>query len=410
MVARLGREDAVAGLVALIIAYIFSQFYRAFLAVLAPALSADLGASAADLSTAAGLWFLVFAGLQVPIGVALDRFGARSTVSALFLAGAVGGALVLASAQQVWHVWLAMSLIGAGCAPVLMGTYLIFTRRFSPAVFATLAGAMVGFGTLGNLIGSVPLAYAVETFGWRETITGLAAVSGVIGLFVAALLRDPPAPPPLEGEEGHGSLLDLLRSPGFLLLLPLMLVNYAPSAGIRGLWAGPYLSEVYGMTAAGIGQMMLFMGLAMAAGNLAYGASDRLFERRNTLIFWGNIVGALACLVLWMNPMPGLWTLGLLLVVVGFFGGSFAQILAHGRDFIPPRLIGRGLSLMNMFAIGGVGLMQVVTSAIYDSSAPAAVAPTEPYAAIFLFYAVALGLGCLIYLRAPISPPATAGR
>ena len=70
-----------AGIAALALAYVLSQFYRSFLAVLTPALSAELGVTKADLSLASGVWFLAFAVSQFAIGVALDRFGPRRTAA-----------------------------------------------------------------------------------------------------------------------------------------------------------------------------------------------------------------------------------------------------------------------------------------------------------------------------------------
>ncbi|MCZ8152827.1 MAG: MFS transporter, partial [Rhodobacteraceae bacterium] len=65
----------IAGIAALVAAYVLSQFYRAFLAVLAPVLEVEIGAGAEDLAAASGLWFLVFAAMQIPVGSALDRVG-----------------------------------------------------------------------------------------------------------------------------------------------------------------------------------------------------------------------------------------------------------------------------------------------------------------------------------------------
>ena len=76
------------GIAALILAYVLSQFYRAFLAVMTPVLKADLGLSAADLASASGWWFLAFAAMQIPIGSALDRIGPRLTAGVLLAVGA----------------------------------------------------------------------------------------------------------------------------------------------------------------------------------------------------------------------------------------------------------------------------------------------------------------------------------
>ena len=78
-----------------------------------------------------------------------------------------------------------MILIGIGCSPVLMASYYIFARSFSPAVFGTLAGMVIGIGSLGNLAASVPLRMAVEALGWRGTMWGLAAVTLVTALAVS---------------------------------------------------------------------------------------------------------------------------------------------------------------------------------------------------------------------------------
>ena len=118
-----------AGIAALTVAYVLSQFYRAFLAVLSPALIADLGATKADLSVASGAWFLAFAAMQFAVGVSLDRFGPRRTASSLLLLGGGGGAFLFAIATAPWMITVAMVLIGIGCSSVLMASVYIFARR-----------------------------------------------------------------------------------------------------------------------------------------------------------------------------------------------------------------------------------------------------------------------------------------
>ncbi|MBC7141256.1 MAG: MFS transporter, partial [Rhodobacteraceae bacterium] len=267
-----------AGLAFLVAGYVLSQFYRAFLAVLSPVLGAEIGAMPGDLALSSGIWFLIFAVMQMPVGAALDRIGPRMTVSVLLGLGGGGGALVFALAEGPGAVHLAMALIGIGCSPVLMASYYIFARIYSPAVFGTLAGAIIGVGSLGNIAGAAPLAWLVELAGWRETLLGLAAVTVVVAIALWLFVRDPErvAAP----ESGRGSILDLLKIPGLWAILPLMAVAYAPAASVRGLWAGPYLSTVFGADAPAIGRATLAMALAMVVGNFAYGPLDRIFGTR----------------------------------------------------------------------------------------------------------------------------------
>ena len=86
-----GEYRMIAGLILLCCAYVLSQFFRAFLAVLSTVLQQDVGAGPDDLAVASGLWFLTFAAMQIPIGWALDKFGPRRTASSLLLIGGGGG-------------------------------------------------------------------------------------------------------------------------------------------------------------------------------------------------------------------------------------------------------------------------------------------------------------------------------
>lgn len=383
-----------AGLVALILAYVLSQFYRAFLAVLAPSLAAELGADARVLAQASGLWFLAFALMQVPVGAALDRIGPRRTTAFLLAVGAAGAA-VFASATTPFAISAAMLLIGAGCSSVLMASYFIFARLFAPALFGTLAGMVIGIGSLGNIGASLPLGWAVELWGWRAAVWTLAGVTLVAAGAVAALVRDPPKVP----DSARGSVLDLLKMPALWPVLIMMAACYGPAAGIRGLWAGPWHADVFGAGPARIGVVTLVMGLAMVAGNFAYGPLDRLLGTRKWLIFGGNAL-MLACLAgLYANvASDNLATLALL-AGLGFFGASFPMVMAHGRAFLPAHLTGRGVSLINLFGIGAAGLMQLATGAIHSAFADPG-APQTAYAALFLFYIAVTALGLAAYLFA----------
>ncbi len=386
-----------AGILCLLLGYVLSQFYRAFLAVLTPVLGREIGAGPDDLALSSGLWFLAFALMQIPVGAALDRLGPRRTSAWLMAISGGCGAAVFALATAPWHLHLAMILIGIGCSPVLMAAYYIFGRVYSAAAFATLAGAMMGVGTLGNIGGAWPLAWAAETFGWRMTLWGLAGLTVATGAAMLLLVQDPPQAENRTGA-GNGSLLDVLRIPAIWLILPLMFVNYAPAAGLRGLWVGPYFTDVFGADSIAIGRVTLVMAMAMAVGAFLYGPLDRMLGTRKGVILTGNL-GAAACLLaLWAFPAASPWGATLLLSALAALGLSFPVIMAHGRSFFPPHLLGRGVTLLNMFSIGGVGVLQVVSRRVYEA-APGTSAEA-PYAALFLFFAVLLLIGCAIYMFA----------
>lgn len=375
------------GIFLLTLAYVLSQFFRAFLAVLAPVLERDLGTSPEALAFASGLWFLVFAAMQIPVGWALDHLGPRRTASVLLMIGGGGGAAVFGMATSAQHINIAMALIGIGCSPVLMAAYYIFARQYPPRQFATLAALIIGVGSIGNLIASYPMAFAAETLGWRAALFWLAGVSAVVAAGIWACVRDPQKP---EGE-AKGRLMDLLRLPAIWLILPLMFVSYAPAGAIRGLWVGPYLAETFDLSTGQIGQATLVMGLAMILGTFVYGPLDKVFGTRKWVVFAGNLLAMMAIFGLAVLPdQSPLVSVGLL-AIIGFFGASFPMLIAHGRGFFPAHLTGRGVTLLNLFGIGGAGLMQFASGQVHGAVTLA------PYPAIFAFFGVALAAGLIVY-------------
>jgi predicted MFS family arabinose efflux permease len=327
----------------------------------------------------------------VPIGSALDRLGPRLTSGVLMAVGALG-AILFAQATGALQIKLAMALIGVGCAPVLMASYFIFARQFSPSVFGTLAGITIGVGSLGNVASSLPLSAAVEAFGWRETVMGLAAITGAVALAILLLVRDPER----LTSARNGSLLDLLRIPAIWPILAMMAVCYMPIAGVRGFWVGPYFADVHGAGQQEIGQVSLWMGLAMVAGNFAYGPMDRWLGTRKWVIFGGNAV-TLVCLVgLWWFAAAPAAVATWMLIAAGFFGASFPMVIAHGRAFFPPHLMGRGVTLLNLFGIAPIGIAQIVTGRIHAATEVTTAA--APFQAVFLFFAVTTAAGLAVYL------------
>jgi sugar phosphate permease len=384
------------GIAALALAYVLSQFFRSFLAVLSPVLISELGATKSDLALASGGFFLTFGLMQFAVGVALDKYGPRRTCSALFGVFAGAGAFTFALAQGPGQLIFAMALIGVACAPVLMASYFIFARSFPASRFAVLTSWLVAFGLFGNVISASPLAWAAEAFGWRGVMVLLGIVSMALAAAVFFLAEDPKA---VKAEEkpGLSGYLTLMRDRRLWPLIPMMVISYAPVVGIRGLWAGPYLHDVFGADAAAIGTATLWMALGMIAGSFLYGPADRLFKSQKWVIFGGNLVSLAAIAFLAVCPVSSITFFTIALTAIGLFGLSYGLQMAHARSFMRHDLVGRGVTLMNFFNIFGVGMMQFATGAVVKSAADAA-APEAAYSALFGFYAILLALALAVFI------------
>lgn len=393
-----------AGIAALLASYVLSQFYRSFLAVLTPNLIDELGADKADLSQASGGWFLAFALMQFAVGVSLDRFGPRRTAAYLLAAGGGGGALLFALASSPFHIILAMALIGIGCSPVLMAAFFLFARIYPAARFAVLSSWFVATGTAGNVIGAKPLAIAVETFGWRPSMLFLGLVTLVIALAILKLVEDPEIESDDGAGQGFSGYLQLLKIPVLWLIIPLVALNYAPSAGIRGLWIGPYLADVYDASLPVIGNITLLMAVSMILGAFLYGPLDALFRTRKWVAAVGNGGSVIALALLAILPSQPLWQVSALMFAAGLFGASYGLLMAHAKAFFPVHLTGRGVTLMNFFAIGGVGVMQFLTGRVVTATFDPA-APDRAFSMLFATYAALLAASLIAYFFISDKPP-----
>ena len=375
------------GIAILCIAYILSQFFRSFLAVLSSVLANDVGAQPDDLAYALGLLFSVFAVMQIPVGWGLDRFGPRIVSSVLLLIGGGGGAFIFASAQNPNHINVAMALLGVGCSPILMASYYIFARNYSPKIFATLAATFLGIGSLGTLIGASPLTYFVGILGWRDAVELIGIFTIFISFFLLFTVKNPDIK--YESTISSGGFWSILKSKDILLIAPIAIICYAPVAGLRGIWLGPYFEKKFEASIDEIGTIGLIMSLGMIFGTFFYGPLDRIFKTRKWIVLIGNFICLFSVAALAFFPELSYNFAIISFALIGFFGMSFPVVVAHGRSFVAIELSGRGVTLMNLFAIGGVGVLQALSGLVFER--------TGDFGAVFSMYFILILIGLAVY-------------
>src|SRR5215217_4905674 len=362
-------------------AYILSQFYRSFLAIVAPDLTRELGLGPAELGALSAAWFGAFALAQFPIGWALDRLGPRRTLGGAML-GAVAGALLFAAANGFSAMMAAMALIGIGCAPVLMASMFVFGRAYPPERFALLSSLVLGIGALGVLAAATPLAYAVEAFGWRASIAAIGILTAAATIAVFLLIKDPPLARRAAHSEASAwrDLVSIMTLKALWPLLPLTFVAYAVVAAERSLWIGPYLLEVHALDAIARGNAILAMSVAMSIGAIAYGPAERLLRSAKLTVLIGSVVAGAAFVALGVVPALSTAAVVVLLSIIGSFGMTYGILMTHARAFFPEHLLGRGITFMNFIFIAGAGLIQAVSGLFVKASAASGTPPVDGFA------------------------------
>ncbi len=392
----------------LLLAYILSQFFRAFLAVISGDLSRDLGLDQGQLGSLQAAWLVAFALSQFPVGYALDRIGPRRTLAG-FLLVAFAGTVIFGLSRGYLSALTALALIGVGCAPILMSGFYLAARLYSPRHFATMSSFLIGFGSIGDPLSGAPLAYFLAAYGWRATVFGLSGIVAFTALLVVLLLKDPP---PLPGEaRQHASLLGgikqiVVKRP-LWLIFPFTFVSYGVTISIRGLWIAPYLERVHGFDLAATSYAAMAMGGIIAAGALLVLPLYRRIGAKPTVIACAVAV-ILACfaLALWGEASSRL-AVGLLLVI-GLFGVTYAVVMAHARAFMTPQEIGRGVTFMNFVFMGGAGVMQWLSGRLVNTLDRQGYDPHATFSWLFVFMGVTLAAALAIYITAPTEPKAAA--
>ncbi|GAA4782141.1 MFS transporter [Actinomycetospora chlora] len=345
---RSGRALVVWGVA--VVAYVVAVLGRSSLAATGVTAAERFGVSSGVLSLLAVLQLAVYAALQIPAGVLVDRVGPRRVIA--------GGAVLVAAGQAVLALaapfWLAVAgrmLVGAGDAVTFVSVLRLIPSWF-PARRVPVLNQLAGIlGQLGQVVSAVPLAALVAGAGWTPAYLAAGGTAVLTAVLVLAVVRDGPAgvgPPPTGGVAG--GLGAALREPGVRLAFWCHLASPFPGNVFGLLWGFPFLTGGEGLgggTARGL--LALYVAAGIAIGPLLGTLAGRFPARRVRLIVLSVVAQAASWVVVlaWPGPAP-LVLLALHVVVLG--GGGPASLVAFdiARAAVPPSRIGRASGIVNV--------------------------------------------------------------
>ena len=358
--------------------YYFSYFLRNVNAVIAPELTRELGVSAADLGLLTSAYLLAFGAVQLPLGLALDRYGPRRVEASLLLIAAAGCGL-FAVGTSLTELAVARALIGLGVSSCLMASFKAFGQWFGTERQASLNAAIMAAGGLGALTASTPLSWAIPQFGWRAVFIALA----VAGLAVAAGIFS--TPDKNSGAQGESlarqiaGLNSVLTSRAFWRYAPQSTLIIGGFMALQGLWAVPWLMNFSGLTREAAAHHLLLMAGGMLSGflGIAFGVAPLAARGLGPekLLKWGMGLGLLATflIALGLGPSQPLWlTLGLVFSV-----GNLAYALLQAN--YGPELAGRVNTALNLMVFLGAFGIQWGFGAMVDVLQAAGHAPRAAY-------------------------------
>jgi len=321
-------------------------------AVLAPTLAAEFGLSAGGLGLLSSVYFLSFAVCQLPVGVAMDRFGPRRVNAALLLVAAAGGAW-FAYAESAAAAIAARAVIGVGVSACLMASLTAFVLWYPPGRLSTMNAIAFSAGALGAMTTTVPLELLLRAWHWRQAFLLIVAATVAVSLVLWLWVPDRSA---RRGESfGHQlqELGKLLRDAAFLRVALFLGASQFASVALQTLWIATWLRDVAGYSPAEVARGLLAVNASMIAGYLVFGrAADSLHRRgRNVLpLLIGGVALSSLCLALVIGGVKSL------LLWCVFVGGGTAVVLAYPILSLryPKAMAGRANTAINVFGFIGM--------------------------------------------------------
>lgn len=381
--------------------YFFVYFHRTSPAVMADDLMREFAISALAIGILSSAYFYPYAVLQIPVGILSDAKSAKKIV-VFFTLITLFGILFFVTSTNYEIAVFSRLLIGIGVAGVYIPTVKIMSQWFKDSEFATAMGILFAIGNFGAILSAYPLALIIDLFGWRTSFTFVGIITAFLLILCLLMVKD--APKDFKREKLKIKDLTLVFSNFSLWLIAISsMLRYGVIMGFQGLWGGPFLIDVYGISKPTAGVILMLLGIGSIIGAPILGRiSDLIGLRKNILIITGIgflfVWAPLVFVPLALNvPM-----LSLISFLIGFFSSAGPVAYTIVKEQFPLRMTGFAISIVNVFPFIGAAIFQTVMGYLMDSVGKVGeIYPVEAYQLAFEFclFASIVSLICVILVK-----------
>ncbi len=388
-----------------VLAYAVAVFHRTSLAVAASAATERFGIGASVLSTFAVVQLIVYAGMQIPVGLLVDRFGPRAMLAVGGLIMAAGQAL-LAIAELPSGAVVARILVGTGDAMTFISVLRLIPAWF-PAPRVPLVTQLTGLlGQLGQVASTFPLVAALNGPGWTPTYLGAAAAGVLAAIIVFLVVRNYPPhiirPTQVVGwRQASQDLRASFLQPGTRMGLWSHFGTQFSGMVFALLWGYPFLTVGQGYSPRLAGGLITIMVLAAAVIGPTLGQlTGRYPLRRSNLIFGVLIMTILiwTVVLVWPGRAP-LPLIVILVIILAAYGPASAVGFDFARSFNPGTRLGAASGIVNMGGFTASLITIFAIGVILDLRAPDGHFSVDDFKVAFCFQYVLWAFGLISLWR-----------
>jgi MFS family permease len=358
--------------------YFVAVIFRTSLGVAGLDAADRFGINASALSTFSILQLLVYAGMQIPVGLLVDRLGTKKVLllgATLFTLGQLGFAL----APSYGTALAARALLGCGDAMTFISVLRLGGRWFPARRGPMIAQIASLFGMAGNLVSTLLISRLLHDAGWAVTFGGSALAGAVVLLLTLFFLRDhPPGHTPAPVHRGAGSVRRMVArtwsEPGTRLGMWVHFTTQFPAMVFMLLWGLPYLVEAQGLDRETAGLLLTLVVLVSMVVGLVYGQVVARHHTARLPLTLGTVAATAAvwaAVLLYPGRAP-LWLLITLCAVLGACGPASMIGFDFARPANPPERQGTASGIVNvggftasMTTLLAIGLLLDATGGSY---------------------------------------------
>lgn len=367
-------------------AYLLAIFHRSSLAVAGLAAAERFDITAAQLATFTMLQLLVYAGMQIPVGLMVDRFGPR----AVMLTGAVTLTLAQAGfalADSFGAALVARVFVGMGDAMTWICLLRLVASWFSGRRVPFLTAMSGTLGQLGAIGAAAPMTWALGNLGWTQAYLIAAGVSAVATLGVLLLVADTPEDRVLRGPRLTLSVVrDSLRAswsqPGTRLGFWMHFVTQFSATAMTLLWGFPFLVRGEGLSEGQAGLLLSLVVVAVmySGPTIGWFIGRHPWHRSTTVltITWA-IVAVWTAVLAWPGQAP-FWLLVVLTQVVGIGGPASMIGFDLARTSNPAERLASANGIINQAGFSASLVLVVAIGLVLDWRTPGSSTDYSPEA------------------------------
>ena len=359
-----------------LLVYLVAVFHRSSLAVAGLAATDRFDITAAQLATFTMLQLLVYAGLQIPVGLLVDRFGPRTVLltGTLLLTGAQIG---FALASTYGLALLARVFVGMGDAMTFICVLRLVSTWFPGRRIPLITQLTGTFGQLGAIGAAVPMTWALGSLGWTKAYLVAASLGVFLTVALLAVVRDAPHLTHLRGpamslSAVRSSLTASWAHPGTRLGFWMHFVTQFSATALSLLWGYPFFVRGEGVSSSAAGVLLTIMVAAvMCAGPvLGWLVGAHPWHRSTTVLaIVASIVTVWTVVLAWPGDAP-LWLLVVLVVVVGVGGPASMIGFDLGRTSNPDERLASASGIINQGGFLASLLLVIAIGVILDWRTP----------------------------------------